>query len=223
MKICHISDNHNFYDFPLHPADILIHSGDAVMVNKIEQYEVLEKFFSSVRSQYKEIIFVPGNHDLLFQRDPVAVKAIVKSASVLIDQGITMGGVNFWGTPWSYSGTSAEHSCFSFVGTEQKLEAKWSLIPWHTDVLIAHSPPHGVLDQNIQGEHCGSPSLRKRIYELPRLKCVLFGHIHNGSGIFTDPTTGVTYSNGCVLGDDYKFRNPPRVLEVSDYARNGCQ
>lgn len=66
--------------------------------------------------------------------------------------------------------------------SEEMFEMKVDEIPRHLDVLVTHSPPHGVLD----GANYGSHSLRRYIdrafYNKSDLRAHLFGHTHEQGG-----------------------------------------
>ena len=87
----------------------------------------------------------------------------------------------------------------------------WAKIPDDTDVLITHGPPYGILDKTERGEHCGCQDLLERI-KVIQLKLHIFGHIHEGYGMFQDEST--TFVNGSVCDADYNPRNAAQVYEI---------
>ena len=38
-----------------------------------------------------------------------------------------------------------------------------SMIPDDTEILLTHSPPYGILDKTLKGEHVGSKELAERV------------------------------------------------------------
>ena len=50
--------------------DIIIHSGDISNVGGLREIENFCEWFSSL-SQYKHKIFIAGNHDFVFEKDPI--------------------------------------------------------------------------------------------------------------------------------------------------------
>jgi len=61
------------------------------------------------------------------------------------------------------------------------MDAYWQAIPNDTDILITHTPPHGILDTTSRRRAVGCEMLRQRMRDLtPRLH--LFGHIHASYG-----------------------------------------
>lgn len=67
------------------------------------------------------------------------------------------------------------------MGSEIDLQHKYDLIPEGTDILISHSPPLGILDDNVYGEPCGSISLLQAIDRIKPKYCI-YGHIHEQGG-----------------------------------------
>ena len=106
----------------------------------------------------------------------------------LLDEAVEIGGVRFWGTPWSTLLPG-----WAFMEPEAKLPLRWAAIPPETDVLVVHGPPFGSLDKTAPrfgGEHVGSPSLRGWI-ERQQPEAVICGHIHEGFGVDRIGSTAV--------------------------------
>jgi Icc-related predicted phosphoesterase len=78
--------------------------------------------------------------------------------------------------------------CKAFtVDTEEKLAAKWALIPDDIDILITHSPQYGMLDyihnyNTGRVDHLGSKTLMKKTADLTNLQLHVYGHIHETYG-----------------------------------------
>lgn len=77
------------------------------------------------------------------------------------------------------------------------------MMPDDLDVVISHSPPHGILDMGYS-KHIGSHEFTKwineRLYDddkrMPRLFC--YGHAHGGRGRFeTDGGTTIFSNAAC--------------------------
>jgi len=77
------------------------------------------------------------------------------------------------------------------------------MIPDDVNVLITHGPPSGILDLNDDDEYCGCVNLLHRIKELTKLKCHVFGHIHNEYG--TKEKYGIKFVNASL---HYSERQP---------------
>ena len=85
----------------------------------------------------------------------------------LQDETIEIGGVSFFGSPWT-----SRFQDWAFMLTEDELAERWSLIPPAIDVLCVHSPPLGYGDW-ISGHSIGSPSLLAAIDERAPKLCVV--------------------------------------------------
>jgi Icc-related predicted phosphoesterase len=95
----------------------------------------------------------------------------------LNDSSITVQGLVVHGSPWT-----PRYGFWAFMADEHQLQQHWELIPDHTDILLTHGPPRGILDQTEHGIHAGSHTLRQRIHHLHQLKLAAFGHIHEARG-----------------------------------------
>jgi len=59
---------------------------------------------------------------------------------------------------------------------------------------------------------CGSLTLADRVKQLNGLKHHVFGHIHEAYGQKTIGT--VTYHNVAALNGEYRYQNPPQIIEI---------
>lgn len=209
-KICATSDLHGFLpDIP--ECDILLVAGDIAGPSEIfyqmrELYDNFIPWLNSVKAKKK--IIVAGNHDLIFQRAVHLLPKWPDDVIYLQDDGVTLEGLNFYGTPWQL-----EFCDWAFNLTEEQLAERWAMIPETTDVLITHSPPYGYGDNMIGGKRLGSPSLTKRIKEVKPILHV-FGHVHFGYGRYEIPVGDNKYTTACnvaLCGENYKPNHP--VLE----------
>ena len=121
LKIAIISDTHGLHNsfskkkFP--KGDILIHTGDASNFGTIEELKDFASWFASLPN-FKYKIFVPGNHDMLFdtefydvfqqewhfKKDSTdEIKMFMKKLGiiVLIDESIIIENIKFYGSPWT--------------------------------------------------------------------------------------------------------------------------
>lgn len=200
MKILCVSDTHNDPPHPkgLPDADVLIHSGDATYHGREEELVDFNDWL--VRVPIKHKIFVPGNHDLMFERDPERARSLVTEAIVLIHEAVEIDGVDFFGSPWT---PWFHHWAFNYRA--DKAESLWEAIPEDTDVLITHGPPLGVLDL-VARDQCnvGCPVLLDEV--LNRVQPVLhvFGHIHEGAGLLQ--TEHTLFVNAASLNEQYQPR-----------------
>lgn len=177
MKIVCISDTHGEHDsVQLPEADMIIHAGDFSSSSLQYDVEGFLNWFSSLNYKYK--IFIAGNHDFLFERRPEFARSLIPERIVYLEEtGVTIEGLNIWGTPITpyYYGWA-----FNRMAGDQ-IENHHKKIPDKLDILISHGPPYGILDRNSHGQHSGCTSLLKRI-ESVKPKYVLCGHIHEGYG-----------------------------------------
>lgn len=174
MIIDCISDLHGYYP-TLEGGDLLVVAGDLTKQDTVNDWEA---FFLWLDNQkYTKKVFVTGNHDnqSMSQFD-------WDDAEYLSDSGTEFEGLKIWGSPWTKSFIGMNPHCKAFtLDTEEQLAEKWALIPDDTDILVTHSPPFRVLDENRYGIECGSPTLRWRLDEI-KPKLHVFGHIHECGG-----------------------------------------
>jgi Icc-related predicted phosphoesterase len=209
LKILGLSDTHNQHEYINPPTcDVLIHCGDANLNGPNQAAQFIE-WYSKQKSRYK--IFVAGNHDSYCEYYSNNFKQLCAENDIfyLQDSGITIRGVNFWGSPHC-----PRFGNWSFMHHKVGIKKYWELIPTDTNVLITHSPPHGILDEapdiKIRDAfyNCGCKELIKRIEELPNLEHHFFGHIHeNGYKSYTTLISDITYHNCSVLNGQYKLWN----------------
>jgi len=216
MKCLFISDTHGLHNSyaltqKLEPADVIIHAGDISNVGTELQVRMFLLWFANLQD-YKHKIFIAGNHDFYFDITPkFRVQDLMDeypNITYLQDSSVEIDGVKFWGTPHSLPFFN-----WAFMGTEEKLNEYWGLIPDDTDVLITHIPPHGILDYTVRDhENAGSISLYDHITNRIKPKVNVFGHIHEGHGILVE--NDITYINASVLDHKYNMINKPMILTI---------
>jgi len=201
MKIVVIADTHNLIP-ALPDGDMLIHAGDATMMGTKEEVERFDMWLGTLN--YKYILFVPGNHDFLFEKHS---DSLLSNATVLINKEIVIDGIKFWGSPYTliFGG-------WVFMKTDDKLNDIWKLIPDDVDVVITHGPPRGILDLSVKyNKNSGSQSLLGRI-RIVKPKVHVFGHIHEAHG--EQYNRGMHYVNASLLNEYYQYVNKPTVIEI---------
>lgn len=210
IRIAHISDTH-LRDFNPEPADILIHSGDALNYGDAAELVRFRHCLEQIKDNYKLIIYTPGNHDCTFEVDlPFAtsfLKETIPNIEVLHERAIDFEGYKIYGTSfqpffcnWAFN-----------ILDPNKLALIYEGIPDDVDILITHCPPLGILDNNYQGRF-GSAELANRLPKLTKLKLHCFGHIHGGHGIFKNGET--TFSNGAICDEQYLPTNKENIIEL---------
>lgn len=211
MKILHLSDTHSFHGLlPMsrfEGIDVVIHSGDCSNYkdhykNKVEVEDFIY-WYSKVPVAIK--IYVAGNHDTSIDKRLISRENFTDNGIIYLEnEGITIDGINFWGSPYTPS-----FNDWAFMKARHKLHSVWENIPDDTDVLITHGPPKGILDLSTDAKHnlemCGCSALRKRVEKM-NLKAMCFGHIHNSEGITNQGTARIggrdtIYSNAACVFD----------------------
>lgn len=180
MRIVAFSDTEDKHEqLSVPDGDVLVFAGDMSRYGSQKSIENFNEWLGSLPHHDK--IVVCGNHDTLFERNPSLGRSLMTNCHYLQDEGIEVGGLKFWGTPWQ----PWFHNFAFNLPRGEKLAEKWSLIPEDTEILITHTPPFGFGDNTWDGRK-GCEDLRKRIAHLSNLKLHFFGHIHEEYGIFND-------------------------------------
>lgn len=234
MKICFISDMHGKHEelYNLQNADLLCVAGDITSIGN--KYQILEVFdwFERIVSRYAYgIVFIAGNHDLYFDtkfgvygvdddfgEKPKKVPSWLtskindlrtKKIYYLENSGITLEGLNIWGspiTPWFHGDRWAFNR-----HRGDDIKKYWNDIPYDLDILITHGPPSHILDYTYRDkEYVGCEDLRYSIKE-KKPKIHVFGHIHEGSGIEEHADT--VFINASILNVYYLATNDPVYVD----------
>lgn len=209
MKILFVSDTHGQHRKlkNLPKANMLIHAGD--ISKRGEDHEIEDFIHWFTKQEFEHKIFIAGNHDFYFE--DVTIRQIQRMLSpnthYLCDSGVTIDGVNFWGSPitptffnWAFNRDRGRN-----------ILKHWEKIPLDTDVLITHGPPYGILDYTMSKMNVGCEELLKKV-KLIKPQYHLFGHIHEAYGVYNDEST--TYMNGSILDEDYIIANEPILFEI---------
>lgn len=217
MRLVLTSDLHGYLP-PVQTCDVLLIAGDVCPIenHKLDfQADWLKWSFIPWlrRAPARHKIFIAGNHDFIFYEQPGLILETEWPGVYLRDSGCEWEGVHFWGSPWAN-----ELPGWPFTAPEDVLRTYWDDIPVETQVLMVHGPPHGygdtVIGRNTGDElHVGSTSLEETLHQLPNLKLMVFGHIHEGSGIYRH-TSGLTLVNAALMDVSYKPVNMPRMYEL---------
>jgi Icc-related predicted phosphoesterase len=180
MKIIAISDTHGQHQKVKIPeGDLLIHAGDITEYGTESEVKDFLRWFSKQPCAYK--VFIAGNHDLFFdqtnfKKNKMIADLKVQNVFYLQNSGIVLNGLKIWGSPVTpyFLGMAFNKQ------RGEEIRKTWSKIPNNTDILITHSPPYGILDNDLGCEEL----LAKVIQRKPKLH--VFGHIHNAYGIFQE-------------------------------------
>lgn len=205
-SLCVIADTHRKHrELVIPECDLLIHCGDICSFEQEDQQtlEDIDLWFS--QQPAKQVVCVGGNHDFLLHRQEYTFT----HATLLEDELVEIDGLSLYGSPWC-----PELLDFAYYATEEELVEKWRRIPSGIDVLITHTPPHGVLDEPRNNSiYLGCPHLRDELRRIkPRLH--VFGHIHACHGMHTED--GIQYINAAVVaGRDLDVVNGPTIVNIS--------
>jgi len=214
LKLIAISDTHNAHQkIRIPPCDILIHAGDESFRGEEREIRNFAKWFD--KQPAKHLIWIPGNHSRGFEANyPTSLDWIKEESlrtNVLLDSGITIEGINIWGSPQ----TPYFHNWAYNVDRGENIRKYWDMIPNDTSIVITHGPPFGILDIIAPGlhkeEHVGCEELMKKILEM-KPKFHIMGHIHEGYGIYKTPDT--TFINASIMDEHY---NPINLPQEFDY------
>jgi Icc-related predicted phosphoesterase len=208
MKIGFISDTHGYHKqlTGLDGLDILIHAGDVCMRGTEAEAMNFIDWFNQVEAKHR--VFIAGNHDFYFEKVPSRVirERLTENTFYLNDDGITIEGINIWGSPvqpwfrdWAFNRQRGED-----------IRRHWDLIPEKTNILITHGPPFGVLDRTDDGLRVGCEDLLKYVERI-KPKFHVFGHIHEDYGLRDKEFT--SFVNASVLDENYHLVNDPIIVE----------
>ncbi len=225
MKLVCISDTH-MAEPDLPAGDVLIHAGDLTYHGRPEELNKQLVWLKKQSSKFQKVIIVPGNHDFGFEKDFTLYKNLFEKEgiTVLNDSGITVNGVNFWGSP-----ITPTFGKWAFNRDSDVIGVHWDMIPDDTNVLITHGPPKGILDkvprkvkigynqhyQPIYGQgfdNVGCPLLLDAIKARPSIKVHVFGHIHEGYGEHFE--NDVRFVNPSIMDERYQPVNSPIVITL---------
>lgn len=232
-----LSDTHNkhrdIHEIP--DGDIIIHSGDATRRGTLESFEDFFDWFSSLPHTYK--IFVAGNHDIgldpefidnqcnyipeeeLLQRSKeTSIKAealIPDNVIYLKDSLVEIEDLKIYGAPWT-----PRFLNWAFLHNRgEAIAEKWALIPDDVDILVTHGPAYGHGDVappwilSRYQRNVGCLALLKRIIEI-KPKVHVFGHIHQGYGIYQSDELLTTFMNSSICTEAYAPTNKPLTLDL---------
>lgn len=208
LKFVAISDTHCRHKSILLPkGDVLIHAGDVSSTGSFSEVRDFLHWFDALPFQHK--IFIAGNHDFYFEREPETTiqKAIPGGVTYLKDSGVTINDIRIWGspvTPWFYNWAFNRHRGAAIA-------KHWALVPPDTNVLITHGPAFGVLDAVLNGNYAGDKDLLKTI-ETIKPAVHVCGHIHEAHGQLK--RSGTRHINASVLNETYEPVNLPVLFEM---------
>lgn len=223
-----ISDTHNYANnLKIPEGDILIFSGDFSYTGKPKEVENFKNFLSSLPHKYKVVI--AGNHELTFDKEkyrklrnnpnmksllPEKFEEFITSFTegveglyYLENSSINLYGYEIYGSPYTPMFFN-----MAFMKPDDKLGEIWEKIPENTDILITHGPPKYIGDLTNHNINAGSMTLLNEVQKRIRPKYHIFGHIHEGYGVYYDDIT--TYVNCAIMNVEYYPENLPIVFDL---------
>lgn len=191
------------------PADILVHCGDMLSAGTPREWIKVLKHFEDIRHRFTDIIVTPGNHDIFVQNNLNLCKMEFKQLGIhlLVDEGIEVQGLKFWGSPWVPPINGGWAFEFPDVDYAEQAKRRWSFIPEGIDVLLTHTPPADIL-----AGPWGCPYLREQIFQRSRPRVHVFGHIHFNGGR-TAWIDGVRFYNAACLDEGYDLNTSRQRIE----------
>jgi Icc-related predicted phosphoesterase len=207
LKIIAISDTHQKHGkIKVPDGDVFIFAGDMTNFNRSRQHYIsFNNWLGTLPHLYK--LCIAGNHDELFQKQPEVARSLMTNCIYLEDSEVVIDGIKFYGSPWQ---NWYYDWAFNLPKNSKELKEKWAMIPKNTDVLITHSPPYQICDDDL-----GCELLTDRVFEV-RPKLHIFGHIHQNGGQYKQYGNTLFYNvsynnktNSCYIIDlDNKKAKP---------------
>jgi Icc-related predicted phosphoesterase len=152
-------------------VDALVGAGDFASVRR-----GIDRCIQVLRAVTKPTVLVPGNNESL---DELRAACHGWSAAhVLHGDGVTIGGVQFFGIGGGVPVTP--FGPWSFDVSEEQATALLKDCPAGS-VLVSHSPPKGAVDVSSSGRSLGSTAVLDAIKRV-RPILVVCGHIHESGG-----------------------------------------
>jgi Icc-related predicted phosphoesterase len=219
MRFVCISDTHSLHRMVKVPdGDVLLIAGDVTSRGRVEELEEFNEWVGTMPHEFK--VVVAGNHDFVFEKflhtqqwdysiSRTRQRKLTSNFIYLMDSWVDIGGFKIYGSPWQ---PRYFDWAFNVDRGSRELRKIWDMIPIDTEILVTHSPPHGILDQNEAGEHCGCELLAQRVKELPGLRLQVYGHIHEAAGQVAEGK--VTYVNASTCDLKYRPVNPPIAVDL---------
>ncbi len=152
-------------------------------------------------------VVIPGNHDGVVE-DP-SWRSLISNATLLVNESVEIMGIEIWGSP----ATPLFGEAFGMPSDTDRHEL-YSQVPFNTDVLVTHGPPHGILDREPGSEqHAGCKQLLAAVRRVRPIIDV-FGHIHAGYGTYTTTETETLFVNAALPGQGFEMSNRPHVFRL---------
>ncbi|KAL3823271.1 hypothetical protein ACHAXA_003419 [Cyclostephanos tholiformis] len=223
LRIACISDTHGRHrSVRVPPCDVLIHGGDFTNVGEPETILDVADYFDELRRDgtvREAVICIAGNHEVTFERerydriwhrfrlpgqvdkfDVTRARARLEGSCTYLEDGATrVGPIVFYGSPHQ-----PEFGGWAFNVPRGDIDDLWERIPYDVDVLITHGPPLGRGDVTSGNHRVGCVSLMKHVQNRIRPRLHVFGHVHEGYGVYHDGRTA--YVNASSVKSSMNYR-----------------
>ncbi|HEX7666073.1 MAG TPA: metallophosphatase domain-containing protein, partial [Polyangiaceae bacterium] len=173
-----VADTHLYQaELTVPEGDVFVHAGDMARAGDLDELAEVAAWIAALPHRHK--IVIAGNHDWAFAKPDERDRAreLFSFARYLEDDGVTIDGVRFWGSPWQ----PAFNDWAFNLPRGAALAEKWAQIPEGVDVLVTHVPPAKIGDRGPTADRHGCGDLRARV-AIVKPKAHLFGHIHTDGG-----------------------------------------
>ena len=215
LSIMCASDTHQrhtvinrYLPFPQDNMDVFAYTGDYSFRGSVRETEDFCQWLDQVSAHFRYVLFIPGNHDFLFEKDEALAKSMLpKNVIYLNDSGVDIDGFKFWGSPI----TPTFFNWAFMADRGMDIKKHWLKIPTDTDALLTHGPPQFILDRCDNG-NVGCKDLADEV--LNRINPLLhtFGHIHEAYG--THFVKDTQFVNSCICDGGYFPTNKPIFVEI---------
>ncbi|EIW60425.1 Metallo-dependent phosphatase [Trametes versicolor FP-101664 SS1] len=203
-----ISDTHS-HVFHVPPGDVLLHAGDLCRHGTLKDLEGTLNWLKGLPHLAK--YFMAGNHDLCLDKQyedggslstfkPYGLrgKDVATARKLVHSYPCRKAGMHYLehntatytaksGKTYTIYGSPAApfYSIGAFQYVAEDAEAIYARIPPSVDILMTHTPSHGVCDLTKRGKHAGCPKLAERLAhdDLKSCRLHLCGHIHEAHGV----------------------------------------
>ena len=214
MKIVLISDTHGYHkQLGDLSGDVLIHAGDATPYGTEDQTNQFAQWWNKQEFEHK--VFIPGNHDWLFQRKPDQAHRLFRNTHILIKGLADVAGLKIFGSSFQpyFHGWA-----FNVHGPE--IKQYWDQIPDTVDIVVTHCPAFGVHDVvDIASPRVGCPYLAERLKDV-NFRLHVCGHIHESrgasGGVVTDSGQSPMRINAACQDMYHPRLRGPFVVTVTD-------
>jgi len=204
MKIVLLSDLHGFLpEIDKNGIDYMFLCGDICPDYIIpQQWYWYDEYFVPWLNECPPTMFIPGNHDFLFERRIPEEDTFVQNGLHRLPDGQVVYAFGYTICPrWA------------FHKTDEQIKSLLTKTD-DFDMMVSHNPPVGICDRARPSfHHSGSTSIRELV-DRAKPRVHIFGHIHEGYG---SKYVGDTLFINCAFRDEAgKPRKQYLVLDTDD-------